>query len=110
VDIEVIGDCSAILVPHASARRVGGSMTPYTAFVNMLVGAIGLAFAARVWRFLRDRRGMESGPFPDVPDAPSMATPMAAPGITGPYSSLDPYAPPKRLANGTRVDGLPEGE
>jgi hypothetical protein len=85
-------------------------MTLYTALVSILTGAIGLAFAVGVWRFLRGQRGSDSGPFPDVPDAPSIATPTAAPGISGPYSSLDPYAPPKRLANGTRVDGLPEGE
>lgn len=85
-------------------------MTLYTAFVSIFTGAIGLAFAVRVWRFLRDRRRSDSGPFPDVPDAPSIAAPIAAPGMTGPYSSLDPYAPPKRLANGRRVDGLPEGE
>jgi hypothetical protein len=85
-------------------------VTLYTAFVTIFTGAIGLAFAVSVWRFLRGRRGSHGGPFPDVPDAPSTAAPTAAPGSTAPYSSLDPYAPPKRLANGRRVDGLPEGE
>ena len=85
-------------------------MTLSAAILSIFTGAIFLAFGARVWQFLRVRRRSHAGPFPDVPDAAPTASPIAAPGITGPYSSLDPYAPPKRLANGTRVDGLPEGE
>jgi len=38
-----------------------------------------------------------------VPDASPTAVPIEAPGLDLPYSSLDPTAPPKRLANGARV-------
>jgi len=38
------------------------------------------------------------------------AVPIEAPGLNVPYSSLDPTAPTKRLANRTRVDGVLESE
>ena len=44
------------------------------------------------------------GTFVDVPDAPPGAEPDGAPGVTGPYSSLDPWAPPKEPMDWSRKD------
>lgn len=66
--------------------------------------------AGVVRQVLRRRTPRGSGPLPDVPDASPTAVPIGAPGLTLPYSSLDPFAPPKRLPNGTRVDGVPESK
>lgn len=78
----------------------------------LVIFTVGFAvvYAVGLWRLVRRRTPHPGGPLPDVPDAPPTSVPIAAPGMTLPYSSLDPYAPPKRLANGTRVDGMPEGQ
>jgi hypothetical protein len=62
--------------------------------VLLVLSACGMA---------RRRRPGTDGPFTDVPDAPPGAAPVEAPGMTYPYSSLDPpysgldpWAPPKR--------------
>jgi hypothetical protein len=57
--------------------------------------AFVILFAAAVWGW-NQRRPRSGGPFPDVPDAPVTATPLDAPGIDLPDSSLDPTAPSKR--------------
>jgi uncharacterized iron-regulated membrane protein len=53
-----------------------------------------LIVAVVAWMRRRPKRA--TGPLPDVPDAPPTATPSEAPGLEPPYSSVDPYAPPKR--------------
>ena len=80
------------------------------ALVAFLALGLVIFLAGGVWRLVRRRTRHRSGPLPDVPDASPTAVPIAAPGMNLPYSSLDPTAPPKRLANGTRVDGMPEGQ
>ena len=62
-----------------------------------------VVFLAGIVRQVLRRTPRGSGPLPDVPDASPTALPIEAPGLTLPYSSLDPFAPPKRLANGTRT-------
>ena len=47
------------------------------------------------WGMWRRRRPRTGAPFADVPDAPSGAERVDAPGVAAPYSSLDPWAPPK---------------
>ena len=69
-----------------------------------LTAALVVFLAVAVWRFVRRRARRRSGPLPDVPDASPTAVPIEAPGLTLPYSSVDPFAPPKRLANRTRVE------
>ena len=66
-----------------------------------------VVFLAGIVRQVRRRSPRRSAPLPDVPDASPMAVPIEAPGLTLPYSSLDPFAPPKRHADGTRFDGAP---
>lgn len=61
--------------------------------------ALALLLALAIWRWVR-RIPRGKGPLPDVPDAPSDAAPTEAPGMTLPYSSLDPTAPPKRVRKG----------
>ena len=53
-----------------------------------------LLLAAAVWGFYRRQTPGPRGPFPDVPDASPMAESIEAPGLTLPYSSVDPFAPP----------------
>jgi hypothetical protein len=77
-------------------------LTP--AFLVFLAVFIGVA----MWRMVRRRNLRNSGALPDVPDAPTTAVPIEAPGMTAPYSSLDPFAPPKEHSTRTRVDGEPE--
>jgi hypothetical protein len=48
-----------------------------------------------VWKFVRRQYHGRGGPLADVPDAPPTAEAIEAPGLTLPYSSLDPFAPPK---------------
>lgn len=74
----------------------------------ILMAGTGVVLALAMWQLVRRHRLSWKGPVSDVPDAPPAATPIAAPGVTPPYSSLDPSAPPKRHADGTRVDGLPD--
>ena len=69
-----------------------------------LTAALLALVAVAVWRLVRRRPRRDGGPFPDVPDASPTATPVEAPGFTLPYSSLDPSAPPKRLASGAPTD------
>lgn len=75
-----------------------------------LTAALVVFLAVVVLRLLRRRTPRRSGPLDDVPDASPTAEPIEAPGLTLPYSSLDPSAPPKRLSTRTRVDGLHEPE
>jgi hypothetical protein len=51
--------------------------------------------ALAVWNFVRRQYRGHGGTLADVPDAPPTAEPIEAPGLTLPYSSLDPFAPPK---------------
>lgn len=67
-------------------------MSPYDAAV--LVGS-GTLLALGVWVLVRRRSLHWRGRVGDVPDAPPDATPIEAPGLTLPDSSLDPTAPPK---------------
>ncbi len=67
-----------------------------------------IIFIAGIVRQVLRRTPRRRGPLPDVPDASPTAVPIEAPGMTLPYSSLDPFSPPKRHADGTRVDGVPE--
>lgn len=73
---------------------------------------IGIAFvvllAAAVWRFFRRHLPSFRGPLTDVPDASPAAVPSEAPGLTLPYSSVDPFAPPKPGMTRTEIDGTPE--
>jgi hypothetical protein len=55
------------------------------------------------WGLARRRRPRTGAPFVDVPTAPPHAEPMDAPGVAAPYSSFDPWAPPKEP-----VDWRPE--
>lgn len=75
-----------------------------------LTAPLVVFLAVAVWRLVRRRTPRRSGPLPDVPDASPTAVPIEAPGLTLPYSSVDPFAPPKRLANRSRVDGVPESK
>jgi hypothetical protein len=69
-----------------------------------LTAALLALVAVAVSRLVRRRPRRDDGPFPDVPDASPTATPVEAPGLTLPYSSLDPFAPPKQLGSGARTD------
>ncbi len=77
-----------------------------------VTAAFGLSvfLAVAVWLLVRRQNLRWSGPLPDVPDASPTAVPIEAPGLDLPYSSLDPTAPTKRLANRARVDGVPESK
>lgn len=75
-----------------------------------LRAALAVFLAVAVWRLVRRRTHRASGPLPDIPDASPTAAPIDAPGLTLPYSSLDPTAPTKRLGSPTRVDGAREAE
>ena len=77
----------------------------------MAAGAVFLVvFLAGVVRRVLRRTPRRAGPLPDVPDASPTGAPIEAPGLTLPYSSLDPFAPPKRLGNRPTVDGVPQSE
>ncbi len=66
-------------------------MSLYDAAV--LVG-FGTFLALAVWVLVRQRSLLFGGRVPDVPDAPPTATPIEAPpGLTLPYSSVDPSGP-----------------
>ena len=56
-----------------------------------------VVFLAGMVRQVLRRTRRRRGPLPDVPQASPTAVPIEAPGLTLPYSSLDPFAPPKRL-------------
>lgn len=60
--------------------------------------------AAAVRSFLRRQAPTGGGPLPDVPDASPSSVPIEAPGMTLPYSSLDPFAPPKSGATRSAAD------
>ena len=62
-----------------------------------LTAALVVFLVVAVWRLVRHRTPRPTGPLPDVPDAPPAAVAIEAPGLTLPYSSLDPTAPPKRF-------------
>lgn len=81
-------------------------LTP--AFLIVILIAFLVFLGVAMWRMVRRRTPRSSGPLPDVPDAPPTAMPVEAPGMTAPYSSLDPFAPPKDFSTRTRVDGEPE--
>lgn len=75
---------------------LSGEADDMTLYEWTAVAATGVILALAVWVPLRHWRSRRGGPFPDVPDAPSAAEPIEAPGMTLPYSSLDPFAAPKR--------------
>jgi hypothetical protein len=70
--------------------------------IPVLVLPVLLVLAA--WGMARRRRPRTGGPFIDVPDAPPDAERDRAPGVAGPYSSLDPWAPPKQPVDWSRTD------
>ena len=74
-------------------------MTPELGLALLVFLVILLAAASVRLLGRTPRRG---GPLPDVPDAPRTAEPIDAPGISAPYSSLDPSAPPKPGSKPTR--------
>ena len=74
-----------------------------------LTAALVVFLAVAVWGLVR-RRPRRGEPLPDVPDASPAGVPIDAAGLTPPYSSLDPFAPPKQLANQRGVDGAPESK
>ena len=74
---------------------------PPTSLVDLLwelipLLALPILLVLAAWGVWHQRRPRSGDAFPDVPDAPTGATPTEAPGMTYPYSSLDPYAPPKK--------------
>ena len=69
--------------------------------------ALPVLLVLAAWGMVRRRRPRSGGPFTDVPDAPAGATPTEAPGMTYPYSSLDPYAPPKQPVDWSAKDHEP---
>lgn len=71
--------------------------------------ALIVFLAVLVWRLVGRQRHRDKGPLPDVPDASPLAVPIEA-GLTLPYSSLDPTAPPKRLGSATKIGRGPESE
>ena len=73
-----------------------------------VVSATGIILALAVWVPLRRWSAHRGGPFVDVPDAPPAAEPLEAPGMTLPYSSLDPFAPPKQPTDLRGTDGSAE--
>lgn len=75
-----------------------------------LTAALAVFLVVAVWRLVRHRTSRGRGPLPDVPDAPPSAAPIEAPGMTLPYSSLDPFAPSKKRRDGRGTDGVPEVE
>ena len=68
------------------------------------VVALPVLLVLAAWGMARRRRSRTRGPFIDVPDAPPGAEPADAPGVAGPYSSLDPWAPPKQPVDSSRKD------
>lgn len=78
-------------------------------FETAVVAATGIALLVAVWVLVRRRTLRWGGRVADVPDAPREAEPTAAPGLTLPYSSLDPSAPPKPVGSSSR-GGTPESE
>jgi hypothetical protein len=60
------------------------------------------------WGMVRRRRPRTGSPFIDVPDAPRGAGPDDAPGIAAPYSSLDPWAAPKRPVDWSGTERRPD--
>ena len=46
--------------------------------------------------------------FVDVPDAAPGSEKVDAPGVAGPYSSLDPWAPPKQPVDWSGTDRAPD--
>jgi hypothetical protein len=73
-----------------------------------VVAATGIILALAVWVLLRRWSALRGGPFVDVPDAPSGSEEVDAPGVAGPYSSLDPWAPPKQPVDWSRTDRAPD--
>jgi hypothetical protein len=63
--------------------------------LELVIAAVIIVLIVGMVRTVRRRTPRHAGPLPDVPDAPSEAAPADAPGVKFPYSSLDPYAPPK---------------
>ena len=79
-----------------------------TLYEWIAVGATGLILALAVWVPLRRWSPLRGKLFPDVPDASPPAVPLEAPGMTPPYSSLDPFAPPKQPTDWRGTDGSAE--
>ena len=87
---------AAVVQTTAILVRVGTIQTVSMYDVAVMVGS-GAVLVLAVWVLVRRRSLRWDGRIQDVPDAPPRATPAEAPGMTLPYSSLDPSAPPKQL-------------
>ena len=66
--------------------------------------ALPILLLLAAWGMARRRRARTRGPFIDVPDAPPGVERVDAPGVAGPYSSLDPWAPPKEPVDWSQKD------
>ena len=66
--------------------------------------ALPVLVVLAAWGLARRRRPRAGGPFIDVPDAPPGSELSDAPGVAGPYSSLDPWAPPKEPVDWSPAD------
>lgn len=73
-----------------------------------LTAALVVFLAVAAFRFARHRKVRSAEPLPDVPDASPGAMPISAPGLTLPYSSLDPSAPANRLQDRSGTERLPK--
>lgn len=75
-----------------------------TLYEGTVLTAIGIILALAVWVPLRRWSARGGGSFADVPDAPRDAERVDAPGAAAPYSSFDPWAPPKEPVDWSRKD------
>ena len=73
-----------------------------------VVAATGILLVLAVWVLLRRWSAHRGGAFVDVPDAAPGSEKVDAPGVAGPYSSLDPWAPPKQPVDWSRTDRTPD--
>ena len=70
--------------------------------------ALPILLLLAAWGLVRRRRPRPGGPFTDVTDAPPGAERLDAPGAAAPYSSLDPWAPPKEPVDWSPTDRTPD--
>ena len=87
---------------------MGASQTAILDLIWKLVAVLALPVLLIVaaWGAMRRRRPRSGDPFPDIPDASPSAEPIEARGMTYPYSSLDPWAPPKQPASWAPSDDV----